>query len=78
MGVGELIYVTKNTSISNLLNLLLFFRFSSIKLVFWHISRRARREIFSTLTIKVPEYIKLSIKLTIKTPLTSYIWNLEC
>ena len=78
MGVGELIYVTKNTSISNLLNLLLFFRFSSIKLVFWHISRRARREIFSTLTVKVPEYIKLSIKLTIKTPLTSYIWNLEC
>ena len=78
MGVGELIYVRKNTSISNLLNLLLFFRFSSIKLVFWHISRRARREIFSTLTVKVPEYIKLSIKLTIKTPLTSYLWNLEC
>ena len=48
-----------------------FLLFSSIKLVFWHILRRAGCEICLKLKIKTPEYIKLTIKLTIKTPLTS-------
>ena len=52
----------------NLLNILSFFLFSSIKLAFWHISRRARCEICSKLPLKAPEYVKL----TIKTPLTSF------
>ena len=45
------------------------------KPVFWHISRRTRCEIRSKLTIKTPEYKKLMIKLTIKTPLTLF-WSL--
>ena len=56
----------------NLLNLLLFFLFSSLKLVFWHISHRARCKICSKLTIKAPDYVKSTINLTIKTPLTSF------
>ena len=63
---GGLIFGRKNTSICNLLNLL-FFLFSSIKHVFRHFSRRARCEICSKLTIMTPEYVKLTIKLKIKT-----------
>ena len=74
---GGLIFGTKNTSICNLLNLLLFFLFSSIKLVFWDISRHARCEICSRLIVKAPEYLKLTMKLTIKTPLMSP-WSLYC
>ena len=55
----------------------LFFLFSSIKHEFWHFSRRPRFEICSKLTIKTPEYVKLTIKLKIKTPLTSF-WPLYC
>ena len=75
-GRGRLIFGRKNTSICDLLNLL-FFLFSSIKHVFRHFSRRARCEICSKLTIKTPEYVKLKIKLKIKTPLTSF-WPLYC
>ena len=64
------IFGRKNTSIWNLLKLLLSFLFSSRKLVFWHISPRARCEICFKLPIKTPEYVKLTIKLTIKTPFT--------
>ena len=71
-----LIFGRKKTSIWNLLNLL-FFLFSSIKHVFRHFSRRARCKICSKLTIKIPEYVKLMIKLKIKTPLTSF-WPLYC
>ena len=53
-----------NQYICNLLSLL-FFLFSSKKLVFWHFSRRARYEICST------------IKLKIKTPLASF-WPFYC
>ena len=54
-----------------------FLSFSSIKLVFRHVSCRANCEICSKLTIKTPEYAKLTIKLTIKTLLTSF-WSLYC
>ena len=73
---GGLIFGGKNTSICNLLNFL-FFLFSSIKHVFWHFERPARFEVCSKLTIKTPEYVKLTIKLKIKTPLTSF-WPLYC
>ena len=66
----------KNTSISNLLNLI-FFLFSSIKRVFLHFSRHARCEISSKLTIKTPEYVNLRIKLKIKAPFTLF-WPLYC
>ena len=55
MGVGwggGLIFGRKNTSSYNLLNLLLFFVFSIIKLVFRHIARLARCETCLRLTIK--------------------------
>ena len=38
--------------------------------IFWHISGCARCEICLKLRIKAPEYVKLTIKLTVKTPLT--------
>ena len=63
-----LIFRRKNTSICNLLKVLPFFLFSSIKLVFWHISHHWRYEICSKLIIKTPEYVTVTIKLTIKTP----------
>ena len=66
--------VISDTSISSLLNLL-FFLFSSMKHVFRHFSCRARCETCSKL--KTPEYTKLTIKLKIKTPLTSF-WPLYC
>ena len=50
--------------------------FSNIKHVFWHFSRHAKCEICSKLTIKTPEYVNLTIKLKIKTPLTSF-WPRE-
>ena len=62
----------KSTSICNLLNLLSFL-FFSINHVFWHFSRFARHEICSKLAIETPEYVKLTIKLKIKTQLTS-LW----
>ena len=43
-------------------------------LIFWHISRCTSYGICSKVTIKAPEYVKLTIKLTIKTPLTSF-WS---
>ena len=43
------------------------FIFSSIKHVFWHFSRHGRCEICLKLTIKTPEYIKLTINLKIDT-----------
>ena len=64
-----------NLQICNLLNLLFFLFFLSIKPVFRHFSRRARCEIRSKLTIKTPEYVKLTIKLEIKTLLLS-LWPL--
>ena len=48
------------------------FFFSRTKIVFRHTLRRVRFEICSKLTIKTPEDLKLTIKLTIKIPLTSY------
>ena len=75
-GRGRLILGRKKTSIYNLLNLF-FFLFSSIKHVFRHFSRRATCEICSKLTIKTAEYVMLTIKLKIKTPLTSF-WPLYC
>ena len=68
-----LIFGRKNTSSCNLLNILLFFLFFIIKIVFWHILRHARCEICRKLTIKTPEYIQLTIKLTKNTPLTSLL-----
>ena len=76
-GVGRLIFRRKNTSTFNLLNLLFFLSFFSIKYVFWHFSRRATCEICSKLTIKTPEYVKLIIKLKIKKPMTSF-WLVYC
>ena len=76
-GVGRLIFRRKNTSTCNLLNLLFFLSFFSIKYVFWHFSRRATCEICSKLTIKTPEYVKLIIKLKIKKPMTSF-WLVYC
>ena len=75
-GGGGLIFRRKNASICNLLNLLLFFLFFSIKLVFRHISRRARSEICSELTIKTPEYVTLT-KVNSKDTVTSF-WSLHC
>ena len=46
--------------------------FSSIKHVFWHFSDHGRCEICLKFTIKTPEYIKLTIKLKIKTLLTLF------
>ena len=67
LGRGEAYIREENHSICNLLNLLLFFLFSSKKLVFSHISRRARCKICSKLTIKTPEYIKLKVTSATKT-----------
>ena len=76
---GGLILGRKNTSICNLLNFLLFFLFSSIKLVLYVVLYVVLypSKICSKLTIKTPEYINLTIKLTIKTPLMSF-WSLCC
>ena len=57
-----IIFERKNTSVCNLLKLL-FFVFCCIKHIFQYFSPHARCEIFSKLTIKTPEYIKLTIKL---------------
>ena len=70
-GGGGLIFGRKNNSICNFLKLL-FFLFSSIKHVLRHFPRRARREICPKLTIKTPEYVKLTIKFEVKTLLTSF------
>ena len=67
-----LIFGSRNTSFCNLLNLLLFFPFPSVKLVFWHISCHAWSEICSKLTLKVQKKVKLTIKLKINTSLTSF------
>ena len=66
----------KKKSICTLLKSL-FFLFFTIKHVFWDISRRARCEICSKLTIKIPEYGKLMLNLKIKIPLKSF-WALYC
>ena len=74
-----LILGRKYTSIYNLLNLL-FLLFSSIKHVFWNFSRREKGEICSNLIAKTTEYVKLTIKLKIKMPLTRsglFIVNFE-
>ena len=73
---GGIIFGRKNTSIYNMLKLL-FFLFSSIKHIFRRFSRRARCEIYSKLTVKTPEYVKLMIKSKIKTSLMSF-WPLYC
>ena len=65
----------KNASICNLLILLFFL--SSIKHVFWHFSFRSRCEICSKLTIETLKYVKLMIKLKIKTQST-WLWPLWC
>ena len=75
-GGGELIFGRKDTSICNLLNLL-FLLFPSIKHILWHFSCRAKCEICSKLTIKTPEYVKLTIKLKTKTSLMLF-WPLYC
>ena len=69
-GWGLLIFGRKDTKHFTLQSVKLFFLFSSIKHIFWHFPRRARCEICSKLTVKTPEYLKLTIKLKIKTPLT--------
>ena len=61
----------------NMVKLTFCFFFSGIKHVFRHFSRRRICEICSVLTIKTPEYVKLTIKLKIKTPLTSF-WSPYC
>ena len=43
--------------------------------VFWHFLCRARCQIYSKQTIKTPEYLKLTVKLKLKTPLASF-WRL--
>ena len=48
------------------------FVFNCGKIVFRYISRCARCERCSKLKIKTPEFVKITIKLTIKTPLTSF------
>ena len=53
------------------------FFFSSINHVFSHLSLRARWGIYSELTIKTSEYVKLTLKLKIKTLLT-WFWPLYC
>ena len=58
-------------------SIMIVFLFSSINHIFWHFSRRATCEICSKLTKKTPEYVKLTIKMEIKTPLTSF-WPLYC
>ena len=83
---GWPIFARKNTSIWNLLNVLDFL-FSSIKHVFlnfftWKSVQIRKIKIFryekySQLTIKTPEYKKLTIKLKINTLLTS-CWSLYC
>ena len=73
---GGIIFGRKNTSICNMLKLL-FFLFSSIKHIFRRFSRRARCEIYSKLTVKTPEYVKLMVKSKIKTSLMSF-WPLYC
>ena len=75
-GGGGIIFGRKNTSICNMLKLL-FFLFSSIKHIFRRFSRRARCEIYSKLTVKTPEYVKLMVKSKIKTSLMSF-WPLYC
>ena len=72
-GRQALIFGRKNTSSCNLLNVLLFFLFFSVKIVFRHILRHARCEICRKLTIKILEYMKLTINLTKNTPLTSLL-----
>ena len=57
--------------------LLTFLSFFQHKTRIWHISRRERCEICSKLTIKTPEYVELTIKLTIKPPFKSF-WFLYC
>ena len=54
-----LILARKNILIYNLINLLLFFVFATVKLVFWHNSYCARCEVSSKLARKAPEYEKL-------------------
>ena len=56
---------------------LTFLSFLPVKHVFWYFSRCGKCQICSKLTIKTPEYVKLAIKLKIKTPLTSF-WPLYC
>ena len=69
-GEGEIIFGGKNTSICNLLNsLFFFFQYKARILAFFRSCKMS--------TIKTPEYVKLSIKLKIKTPLTSF-WPLYC
>ena len=65
MGVGELYMGGLYSGGKTLL-------LSSIKQVFRHFSLRARCEMCSKLTIKIPEYVKLTIKLKIRTQFTSF------
>ena len=53
------------------------FVFNCGKIVFRYISRCARCERCSKLKIKTPEFVKMTIKVTIKTPLT-WFWSLYC
>ena len=71
---GGLLWEEKHFNLQSV-KITTFFLFSSVKLVFWHISCHAKREICSELTIKAPKYIKLTVMLTIKTALMS-LWFL--
>ena len=66
----------KDTLIWNLFKFLSFL-FTSIKHVFCQFLRHVRYEICSRLTIKTPAYVRLTIRLKIKIPLTSF-WPLYC
>ena len=77
-GGGGCVREENNSSICNLLNLLLFFAFSSIKLLFRRIPRRARCEICSKLKIKAPDRVrKVNDNFNNKTPLMSF-WSPYC
>ena len=78
---GRLIYNRKYiwglyTPVYNLIKLR-FFLFLPVEHVFWHFSNCAKCEICSKLTIKTPEYVKLTIKLKTKTSLMLF-WPLYC
>ena len=73
-GTGSYIWGKKHFNMQSV-TLITFLSFFSVKLVFWHTSRRVICEICSKSIIKAPGYVELTIKLTIKTPLTSF-WSL--
>ena len=72
---GGGIFVRKNTFTRNLLNLLLFFLFFQYKARIFACFTSCKMWNMFKVNNKAPEYVKLTIKLTIKTPLTLF-WSL--